>query len=322
MSEQEKSARTWHSLAQRLVRKVNAGWWLDRFSPLLIISSVAIAATILIMRSQALPLEGNLPLTIGAGVTLLAIALVAFFLARRHFIQAEDGLVRLEARLQLKNALTTAEQGVGQWPEPPRDLSKVNAGLEWNWLRVATPFLIAVLAIAASLLVPITSVEAAQAPPSEPLAWAQMEEWMEQLEEEDILEEESIEEVAEKIEELRNKPEDEWFSHSSLEATDTLRQDLQRQIQNLGAELANAERDLNALQNYSSQLSEETKDKLIAEYDQALQNLAMNNLSLNPELMNALQGIDPKQLAQGQMGQMSQEQLDQLREALRKAAGT
>lgn len=322
MSEQEKAAKTWHSLANRLVRKINVGWWLERFSPLLIISSIAVAAAILIMRSQSLPIADSIPLLAGAGVVVVAIAIVSFLLARQRFVSASDGLVRLEDRLQLRNALTTADRGVGQWPEPPRDTTKVDAGLQWNWLRVATPFLVAVLAVGAALFIPIANVQAAQAPPSEPLAWAQMEEWMELLEEEDLIDENSIEKVAEKIEELRNQPEDDWFSHSSLEATDTLRETLQQQIQNLGAELATAERDLNALQNYNSQLSEETKEKLIAEYDQALRNLAMNNLSLNPELMKALEGIDPKQLAQGQMGQLSQDQLDQLRESLKKGAGT
>ena len=59
----------------------------------------------------------------------------------------------------------------------------------------------------------------------------------------------------------------------------------------------------------------------MAEYDQALQNMATNGLPLDSELMKALKGIDPQQLAQGQMSQMSQEQLDQLREALKKASG-
>ena len=169
--------------------------------------------------------------------------------------------------------------------------------------------------------IPITSVTAAKAPPSEPLAWAQIEEWMETLEEEELIEEEAIEEVREKIEELRGQPDNEWFSHSSLEATDTLRQTLNQQIQSLGADLATAERNLNALQNYASQLSEEAKEQLLAEYDQALQNMALNGLPLNSELMKALQGIDPKLLAQGQMSQLSQEQLDQLREALKKGSG-
>ena len=196
----------------------------------------------------------------------------------------------------------------------------VDAGLRWNWWRVAAPFAIAVLAIAASVFIPISTLEAAKAPPSEPLAWAQMEEWMDLLDEENLIEEQGIQEVKEKIDELRQKPEDEWFSHGSLEATDTLRQTLQQQIEKIGTELAIAERDLSALQQFGNQMSEDTKEKLLTEFDKALQDLALSNLPLNPELMNALKGVDPKQLAQGQMQGMSPEQMQQLREQLQKAA--
>ncbi|MCB1077990.1 MAG: hypothetical protein KDM64_09205, partial [Verrucomicrobiae bacterium] len=320
MSEQEAAAQTWRSLARRIVRKVNVGWWLQRLSPLLILGSLIIAAAILILRSQAHPYLGSPWLPAGGGAALLAIVLGSWLLARRQFLKEKDGLVRLEDRLRLRNALTTAAQGIGQWPEAPSDSRLAEAGWRMNWLRVLAPFAIAILAIAAAVLVPIATVEAARPPASEPLAWAQMDDWMELLDEEDLIDDQAIEEVKEKIEELRQQPENEWFSHSSLEATDTLRQTLQQQIQGLGAELAIAERDLNALQNFGDQIGEETKEKLLNEYDQALQNLALSGLPLNPELMNALKGIDPKQLSQGQMNGMSAEQLQQLREALQKAA--
>ena len=321
MSDQSAAAREWRALARRTVLKVNAGWWLQRLSPLWIVASLSVAVAIVLRRSLA-GLEGRewAWWAIGGGVLALALAVIAWMSARRRFLRESDGLVRLEDRLGLKNALTTASAGIGQWPDAPAESSAVDAGLRWNWLRVVAPFAIAVLAIAAAVLIPIASVEAAKAPPSEPLAWAQMEEWMELLKEENLIQEQGIEEVKEKIEELRQKPEDEWFSHSSLEATDTLRQTLRQQIQNLGAELAIAERDLSALQQFGNQMGEETKEKLLTEFDQALQNLALNNLPLNPELMNALKGVDPKQLAQGQMKGMTPEQMQQLREQLQQAA--
>ena len=320
MSESEK-AKIWQSLARQTVKKVNFGWWLDRLTPLLIVLSLVVASTILVMRSLGKALTENPWFYVGTGIAFVGAAVAAWMMARRHFIQTSDGLVRLEDRMELKNALTTADRGVGQWPEAPGDEAKVDSGLDWNWLRVATPFAIAAVVVAASLLIPITSVTAAKAPPSEPLAWAQMEEWMETLEEEEVIEEDTIEEVREKIEELRGQPDEEWFSHSSLEATDTLRNSISQQLQNLGADLATAERDLNALQNYSEQLSQETKEQLMQEYDEALKNMATNGMPLNSEMMEALKGIDPQKLAQGQMSQMSQEQLDQLREAMKKASG-
>jgi hypothetical protein len=320
MSDQEAAARTWRALARRTVRKINAGWWLQRLSPLLLLSGLTAAIGIIILRTLAHPLADSVWLPAIGAAALVAAILISWMIARRSFLQETDGLVRLEDRLQLRNALTTADRGIGRWPEAPAPAAALDAGLRWNWPRLLAPFAIATLAVAAALLIPIATLEAARPPASEPLAWAQMEEWMELLAEENLIEELAIEQVKENIEELRQQPEDEWFSHSSLEASDTLRQTLQQQIETLGAELATAERDLGALQHYGDQMSQEAKDKLLAEYDQALQNLALSGLPLNPELMKSLKGIDPQQLSQGQMNNLSPEQLQQLRESLKKAA--
>lgn len=314
MSDQVSAARVWRSLARNAVRKVNFGWWLDWFSPLLIAASLIFAGVVLFLRTKALPIAENLPLAISAGVCLIAIAGIAWFLASRRFLSQEQALVRLEDRMHLQNALTTADRGIGKWPTPPLESNRSNDGLEWNWSRVFGPLAIALISMVASILIPVSHVSAAKPPPSEPLAWAQMEEWMEELEEENLIEEEAIEEVEEKIDELRRQPEEEWFSHSSLEATDTLKQTLQQQIQNLGAEMATAERDLNALQNYGDQLSEETRDQLMAEYDQALQDMALSGLPLNPDLLEQLENIDFSQLSQAQISEVMKSALSQMTE--------
>lgn len=334
MNEQEKAKR-WHALARRMVRKVNGAWCLEKLTPLVFLVGLAGGVFLVYLRSRvpALPtVQGwdtavslvalqNPALWISVAIALAVATVAAWLMARRHFIRPEAALVRLEDRLRLRNALTTAERGVGAWPEPPDGPAPGRDGWTWNWPRVLTPFLGFLGMILSAALVPIGGVLAEKSPASEPLAWGQMEEWLETLEEENLIDETKLEEVLEKIEELRARPEDEWFSHSSLEAGDTLRQNLQRQIQDLGAELANAERDLNALENYGDQLSAEAREKLLAEYEKALQNLAIAGLPLNPELMKSLKGLDPKQLAQGQMSQLTKEQMEQLRQALQKGAG-
>ncbi|MCB1230505.1 MAG: hypothetical protein KDN19_09580 [Verrucomicrobiae bacterium] len=325
MNETSPSARAWRSLARRVVRKINAGWWLERFSPLLIVTGIGLAAAILILRSRALPIANNLALGMAAIGALLAVALVAWWMARRNFLDEKAGLVRLEERLHLKNALTTADRGIGKWPDSPADDAALDDGLVWNWPRVLAPIGIAAMAVVAAIFIPISTVSAPKPPPSEPLAWAQMEEWMELLEEENLIEEEGLREVEEKIEQLRRQPEQDWFSHSSLEATDTLKQSLQQQIQKAGAEMATAERDLNALQNYGSQLSEETRDQLMEEYDQAIQDLALSGLPLNPDLLDSLKQLDLSQLSEAEMNevmksalsQLSQEEQQKLAEAIK-----
>ncbi|NNE91956.1 MAG: hypothetical protein HKN23_09945 [Verrucomicrobiales bacterium] len=315
--------RIWRNLAKQLVLKVNTGWWLQMFTPMLVIASLLVGTTILILRTLHQPIS-NAWFIGGAALVIFAAFGGAWLLASRRFIKSQEGLVRLEEGLSLRNALTAADHGVGKWPEVPKDDGVVSksAGFEWRWPVVTAPFFVAVVAIAASVLIPIPEVEAvADLPPAEPSAWEQMEDILATLEEEEVIEEEAIEEVKEKIEELRKQPEDEWFGHSSMEATDTLRETLRQQINNLGKELETAERDLNALQNFAAEMSEEGKDMIMAEYDKALKNMELSSLPLNKELMEQLKGIDPKQLAQMQLNQLTKEQMDQLREQLKKAAG-
>ncbi len=290
--------KVWRSLAGRLVRKVNVGWWLQLLTPLLVVGSLVIGSAILIMRSMWLPIE-NTWFLIGTGTLIVIMLIVAGIFAKRRFIEQKDGLVRLEEGLSLRNALTAADHGVGQWPAPPRDESSAMkwAGFQWRWPVVITPFAIATLSIAAALLIPIPDLKAAaDLPPAEPSAWEQVEKMLDTLEDQEVIEEEAIEEVRDKIVELRAQPEDDWFSHSSMEATDTLRETLRQQINSLGAEMQTAERDLNALQNFSSQMSEEAKDMIISEFEEALKNMELSGLEMNQELLKQLQQMDPKQL--------------------------
>ena len=150
----------------------------------------------------------------------------------------------------------------------------------------------------------------------QPLAWPEMQSWLQTLEEPAVLEAAQLDQLREKLAELQAQPEKDWYSHESLEATDSLRQSLDRSIQQMGAELDTAERSLNALQNYSDQLTAESKDQLAADFQAALQGLRANEFKLDPELMKKLAALDPKNLKS-----LSKEQLDQLRTAMGKNSG-
>ncbi len=314
--------KAWRSLAGRLVRKVNTGWWLQFLTPFLIVVSLLVGSAILILRTLRLPVE-NVWFLAGSGTALALVLVGAWLLAKKRFLKPDDGLVRLDNELSLRNALTAADHGVGQWPKVPRDesIALQSAGFEWRWPVVVAPFAVAIVSVLAALFIPIPDVEAAaDLAPAEPSAWEQMEDMLETLEEQEVIEEEAIEEVRDKIVELRAQPEDEWFSHSSMEATDTLRETLRQQVNNLGSELETAERDLNALQNFAAQMSDEAKEMILSEFEKALKNLELGGLALNEELLKQMQGIDPKQLAQAQMNQLTKEQMDQLRKQMKEAA--
>ncbi len=303
-----------------MARRVNTGWFLQKYSPLLITIGCLVAVAVLCVRSFF-----DQPVStwwlVGAGLGLLFLAGIwAFFRARPHFIDQKEGLVRLEDRLSLHNSLSAAAGGVGEWPDFPDNSSEeASAGLKWRWSAVAVPVALVLALVAASILVPIPDLQARsqELPPNEPGAWQQMEDWLAELEEEDLIDEASLEDTQEKIDELRDQPEDDWFSHSSMEATDSLRESLGRDLQEMARELAVLDRDLAALQSHSGAMSESARQMLMEEYDEALKNLGLNSMKLNKDLMKELQDLDLSQISKEQLSQMSREQLQQLRERLK-----
>jgi exonuclease VII small subunit len=84
----------------------------------------------------------------------------------------------------------------------------------------------------------------------------------------------------------------------------------------MGRNLENAERSLNALQNYGDKLSEQAKEQVLKEFAEAVEQMRSGSLPLDPSLLQELSQIDPKNLKS-----MSKEQLDQLRESLKNKGG-
>jgi hypothetical protein len=144
-----------------------------------------------------------------------------------------------------------------------------------------------------------------------------MDTWLEKLQEEKIITPESSAAQQAKLDALRQQPNEKWFSHESLNASDTLKEQLQREIANMGRQMSNAGRSLNALQNYGDKLSEAAKEQMLQEFDQAVAELRSGTLEMDPKLMEELSQIDPKNLKS-----LSQEQLNQLRESLKNKGGT
>ncbi len=313
MNDQSILSKRWQRQARRTAWKVNAGWLLESLTPLLVGAGALGFAGILWMRSrQALMEPQQIQPWLAGAVPLLLIT--AWLMARRQFISASAALVRLESQLHLHNALTVAQLGRGTWPEIPR---VVPDGLQWRWSRAGGPFVVCIVCLAAALYLPVNPAVVAMLPGVEPQAWQQMDQWLEKLQEEKIITPESKEEQAGKIEALRDQPKEKWFSHESLNASDTLKEQLQRDLANQSQNMSKAERSLSALQNYADKLSEQAKEQLLKEFDDAIEGMKSGMLELDPKLLKELSQIDPKNLKS-----LSKEQLDQLRESLKNKSGT
>ncbi len=313
MNDQAILSTRWQKLARRTAWKVNAGWLMEMLTPWLVGAGALGFAGIVWLRSRGIAVEmvQVWPWVAGALVVLISAAVI---LAKKHFMGTDAALVRLEAQLHLHNALTVARLGRASWPEIPES---VMDGLSWRWSRVGGPFAACAVCLLAAFYLPITPDAAAVIPDAEPQAWQKMDEWLEKLQEEKIITPEAEADQQAKLDALRNQPQEKWFSHESLNASDTLKEQLQREIANMGRNLSNAERSLNALQNYGDKLSEQAKEQMLKEFAEAMEQMKSGSLPLDPSLLNELSQIDPKNLKS-----MSKEQLDQLRESLKNKGGT
>ena len=281
-------------------------------APVILVSSAAGFAAILWSRSRF----GPLPIASLAGwatAVLGIVAVVSVMIARRRFVSTTDAMVRLESELRLHNALNAAAAGCGTWPEVP---SRVGDGWRWNWSRIAGPFAGGVAFIALALWIPISPEAANGLKVVEPQSWGQIESWLDKLEQEKIVTPDEKEEQKARIQHLRDQPQEKWFSHESLNASDTLKEQLQRDIQNLGKEFDQAARSLNAMEKYANQLSTAAKDQLLKDFDEAVSGLKSSPLEIEPELLKKLGQIDPKDIKS-----LSSDDMKALRDALKKNAG-
>jgi hypothetical protein len=308
----EKSRDAWARHAATVARKINLAWWLQALSTPLVTVGLIGACVMLLVRRE-LPQSQTWMLAAAAAGSVAVLALIAWLVARRHFEKPEQSMVRIEASMRLRNALSAARAGVAPWPEVPE---RVDAGVDWHWQRVLVPPLAALLFLAAGIFIPVAArTGPVDERPDQPLAWENLDADLQRLKDEETIDETYIEEMRKKLEELRAQKEEEWFSHSSLEATDSLKKEHSAQVEKLERELTRADKALGQLEKNAGAMSATEKDRLLNQFDQALQGLQNGALKPNPQLLEQLKQLDPKNL-----GQMNPQQLQQLKENMKKAA--
>jgi hypothetical protein len=305
----ETNRRFWLAEARGIARRVNLAWWLETLGAPLIIASLTGAAAILIVRNRfpGVP-PHTLAISIGAGLVL--IALVCWLIAARRFENPDRSLVRLEAAMQLRNALSAAQAGAGPWPQPA---SATDAGIRWHWPRLVVPPLAAAALLAAGIFIPLSSMEQPVVPKEQPQTWKQLDSSIDHLTQEQLADEKYLEETKKKLDELKAQNEEQWFSHSSLEATDALEKEHRSEMDRVEKDLDRAGNALESLEKNAGGQAE--KERQIAEFQQALEGLQNGAMKPNPKLLEQLKQLDPKNL-----GQLDPQQLQQLKENLKKNA--
>jgi uncharacterized membrane protein len=302
----------WLAVSKRVARKVNLAWWLETLSAPLLITAVAGAAVLLVVRREWPQAESWILLVSASGaVALLAIG--CWLRAARKFERSEQSLVRIEAAMRLRNALSAASAGVAPWPPP---VEPVDAGLAWQWSRLMVPPLGALLLLSAGLLVPMKASGSATPDITEqPQAWKQLSAELDRLTKEGLVDEKYLEETRKKLENLASQKEEQWFSHSSLEATDTLKKSHRAEAERIERELSRAGKALGDLEKNAAGANQEEKNKMMEEFDQALQGLRNGEMKPNSGLLEQMRQLDLKDLSK-----TSPEQMQQLRENMKKNA--
>lgn len=312
MSDQNSSRGEWRRLARKVSGKINTAWWLEKLAVPLVVSALIASCLILMARRELTQFPVGETIIVGA-ILLLGMGLMAWSLARRHFETPDDAMVRIEASMKLRNALSAAKQGVTPWPNIP---ATIDDGTRWRWSRLITPILAAALFLTASIFLPVSARTDPNAEGlDEPQAWKDLQADIESLADDDSVQEQYLEELEERLEELRKQNEEEWYSHSSVEATDALKKMHGSELERMERNLRQAERALNNLQKSSGKMSEAGKQRMLNEFEEALQGLNQGKMKPNQGLLDQLKELDPKNL-----GQLNQEQLNQLRENMKEQA--
>jgi len=293
----------WRAQAARLAREVNIGWWWHRLSPALVGVNVAGALMLILFR------EMRWSLNTAAGFLIfawLSAAVWAWARARAHFYAKNEGLLRLETHLQWHNVLSTAAAGGTNWPAP---LTVPVSAVRWQWGPTSKPLAVSAVVLFLGWLVPVGSPpKAALPPPSQlPMPLQQVESWMETIKQQDVVEPATLDNWEDRLQQLREKPAQEWYGQNGLEAAEALRDELSQEMDSLGKNLEKASDMVGSLEALPSGANPGTLDASLA---QTLSDLQNGGLPLQKSLAQAL----------GSPLQLSKEQMQSLQAQLQKSA--
>jgi hypothetical protein len=300
----------WEDAVSAVVRRVNTAVWLERFAPFAFAALSLGAGLHYALRRLREPSWGG---HLAVALLVAGTAFYAAWLARRAYFDRRAARALLEYHQGLDSRLSAAAAGVAAWPDSPP-----TAGLTWlRWTPGASLRWLAagLIVLAAGLWLPVPAPAPGFSQANEkPPALAQTEAWLEQVNQLALAEPESIEALSERARGLAERSPESQYTHSALEAADTLRAQTEAAIRSLAAELDAAAAAMAPLENPAAALSEEELGALASRLGSALQGLREGRLAANGEL---LKGMPPANAAG--LRSLTPEQAAQLRQQLARA---
>lgn len=302
------SRRYWENASAQVAGRVNLTIWLERAAPACF--GVACLTALVVYAARRLDRDPLWSLAAGA-VLLGAVGTVVAWRARSRFFDRNDARVLLESGLQLDTGLTAAATGLRPWPA-----QRSCAGLlQWRpgpmllWLAAGAALVIA------GFLLPLPARDFSQSGPvAKPPSLERAEALIEQIQQIAVAEPATLEQLSTQAKELGRRPPEEQYSHSGLEAADTLHEQTLVALQNLAQAFESAEAALASLEKNASGRPEEIQ-AAAGKLSTALQAMREGRLSAHADLQAALQGLDASR-----MRSLTAEQLQQLKKQLSEAA--
>jgi len=301
------SQKQWYKIATLTQKKVNFGWVMEKLALPLVIGSVVLAIGIIILRYYVLSFNFQLAIIVSS-LIVLALCIFGFYRAKRYFESKAESLVRLESYSNLHSSLTAAEAGKTSWPKVP---DEVDAGIKWNYPRLIFPVVGSLLLLTISFLIPVEAV-APKISSAAPRSWENLTSELNEMKEKDLVQEDYIKNLEEKLAELKEQPEKDWYSHQSLEATENLTKRYKRELKQLSSNIDKVEKSMNMLKEHSRDMTEAQRSKVLEQFNNAMESLEKGQMKPNKELMEQLEKINPEKL-----GALSAEDIQKLRESMR-----
>jgi Skp family chaperone for outer membrane proteins len=278
--------KAWRQRAAALAAKLNFHHFLSRVVPKLFFL-LAAAALFELFRRQM-----NGPARLTGAMLLLGAAVAgawAWLEGRRHFCTENQALVRLETVLGLHNRLSCAESNVVPWPRASRE--RIDDGYHPNWKLIVVPVLAGLLFFYAAHRIPIHKIVAAATAGAiaEPPDFAQVQSWLNALKAADVIEPDKLADMQSALDRLRQRSPQDWYTQSSLEAADSLKELMEQSMNSLEQGLDQADQSAEAMksgeENAASASSLRAAEEKLSE---AGDNLASGNLPLKRELVDQM----------------------------------
>lgn len=295
-----KNEAYWMTRARRLVFFVNVVAWLERFLPVFIGLNLFASCLVIYLRGQRIDVQIILW---GILVCLVVIAFGIFVWICKRGLSLFSALLRIETAMGLNNALTTAYQGRINWPNSEKVPGRL---YRLHLQRSAWASVLSAILLVVALLIPIGHEQ--QSPLAEnPLpspALSEVEEWIEQISEESFVEEAALEELQQAVEDMKSRPESEWYTAGALEAADRLNEEVSQALSTLAHELHVSNALLQGAETLPEDVSSVQLNRISEIYQESIRNLETGALPLNSGLLDEMRQVDFNQMDGLDMGQL------------------